>query len=66
LEVLLIGTCYVYLGKNDVPFDELFSLKQGKRSAGLAVPMLLVGYVTTMLSGDIYHAFSLIKTTALT
>jgi len=66
LEVLLIGTCYVYLGKNDVPFDELFSLKQGSALLAWLFPMLLVGYVTTMLSGDIYHAFSLIKTTALT
>lgn len=66
LEVLLIGTCYVYLGKNDVPFDELFSLKQGSVLLAWLFPMLLVGYVTTMLSGDIYHAFSLIKTTALT
>jgi len=66
LEVLLIGTCYVYLGKNDVPFDELFSLKQGSVLLAWLFPMLLVGYVTTMLSGDIYHAFSLIKTTAQT
>jgi len=66
LEVLLIGTCYVYLGKNGVPFDELFSLKQGSVLLAWLFPMLLVGYVTTMLSSDIYHAFSLIKTTALT
>lgn len=66
LEVLLIGTCYVYLGKNDVPFDEIFSLKQGSVLLVWLFPMLLVGYVTTMLSSDIYHAFSLIKITALT
>ncbi|MDD5268225.1 MAG: GGDEF domain-containing protein [Methylococcales bacterium] len=66
LEVLLIGTCYVYLGKNDVSFDELFSLKQGSVLLAWLFPMLLVGYVTTMLSGDIYQAFSLIKTTAQT
>jgi diguanylate cyclase (GGDEF)-like protein len=66
LEVLLIGACYVYLGQSSVPFDELFSLKQGSVLLAWLFPLLLVGYVTTMLSSDIYHAFSLIKTTALT
>ncbi|MDD5460392.1 MAG: GGDEF domain-containing protein [Methylococcales bacterium] len=66
LEVLLIGTCYIYLDKNVLPFDELISLKQGSVLLAWLFPMLLVGYVTTMLSNDIYRAFSLIKITALT
>ncbi|MDO9424673.1 MAG: GGDEF domain-containing protein [Methylobacter sp.] len=66
LEVLLIGSCYLYLGKNGIPSDEGFSLSQISVLLTWLFPMLLVGYITTMLSNDIYHAFSRIKTTAQT
>lgn len=66
LEVILIGSCYLYLGKSGVPSDEVFSLSQGGILLTWLFPMLLVGYITTMLSNDIYHAFSRIKTSAQT
>ena len=66
LEVLLIGACYVYLGKSDIPDSEVFSLSQSSILLTWLFPMLLVGYITTMLSNDIYHAFSRVKTTAQT
>lgn len=66
LEVVLIGTCYLYLSKSDLPSSEIFSLTQSSALLAWLFPMLLVGYVTTMLSSDIYHAFSRIKTTAQT
>jgi len=66
LEVGLIGACYLYLGKSGVPSDELFSLSQSSVLLAWLFPMLLVGYVTTMLSSDIYHAFSRIKTSSQT
>jgi diguanylate cyclase (GGDEF)-like protein len=66
LEVLLIGACYLYLGKNDLPGSEIFSLAHSSVLLAWLFPMLLVGYVTTMLSSDIYHAFSRIKTSAQT
>lgn len=66
LEVLLIGACYLYLGKSGVPSDEAFSLTQSSVLLAWLFPMLLVGYVTTMLSSDIYHAFSRLKTSAQT
>jgi len=66
LEVLLIGACYIYIGKIGLPSDEVFSLNQGSMLLTWLFPMLLVGYVTTMLSSDIYQAFSRIKITAQT
>jgi diguanylate cyclase (GGDEF)-like protein len=66
LEVALIGACYLYLGKSGLPNDEVFSLTQSSVLLAWLFPMLLVGYVTTMLSSDIYHVFSRIKTTAQT
>jgi diguanylate cyclase (GGDEF)-like protein len=66
LEVLLIGACYVFLGKSDMPGSELLSLDQSSTLLTWLFPMLLVGYITTMLSNDIYHAFSRIKTVAQT
>jgi diguanylate cyclase (GGDEF)-like protein len=66
LEVLLIGACYVYLDSSAVPVNELLSLHQGSVLLAWLFPMLLVGYVTTMLSSDIFNAFSHIKTTAQT
>lgn len=65
LEVILIGACYLYLGKSGIP-TEVFSLNQSSILLTWLFPMLLVGYITTMLSNDIYHAFSRIKTTAQT
>jgi diguanylate cyclase (GGDEF)-like protein len=66
LEVLLIGSCYVLLGKNGMPGNEVFSLTHSSVLLTWLFPMLLVGYITTMLSNDIYHAFSRIKTAAQT
>ncbi|MGR9013202.1 MAG: GGDEF domain-containing protein [Gammaproteobacteria bacterium] len=66
LEVILIGSCYLFLGKNGLANDEIFSLGQSSVLLTWLFPMLLVGYITTMLSNDIYHAFSRIKTTAQT
>lgn len=63
LEVILIGTCYVYLGQGS---GEIFSLHQSSTLLAWLFPMLLVGYITTMLANDIYHAFSRLKTTAQT
>ncbi|MGZ8183981.1 MAG: GGDEF domain-containing protein [Methylobacter sp.] len=65
LEVILIGACYLYLGKSSIP-SEAFSLSQSSVLLAWLFPMLLVGYITTMLSNDIYHAFSRIKTSAQT
>jgi len=66
LEVLLIGACYLYLGQSTMSGAEVFSLSQSSVLLTWLFPMLLVGYITTMLSNDIYHAFSRIKTTAQT
>ncbi len=66
LEVLLIGACYVYLGKDNPAGGELFSLSQSSLLLAWLFPMLLVGYITTMLSNDIYFAFSRIKTASQT
>jgi len=66
LEVVLIGACYLYLGKGGTPSDEIFTLSQSSVLLAWLFPMLLVGYVTTMLSSDIYHVFSRIKTTSQT
>lgn len=66
LEVLLIGACYVYLGYHGAPGGEVLSLSQSSVLLTWLFPMLLVGYITTMLSNDIYHAFSRIKTVAQT
>ncbi len=66
LEVLLIGSCYVYLSSSGAPNEEVFSLSQSSALLTWLFPMLLVGYITTMLSSDIYHAFSRIKTVAQT
>lgn len=66
LEVILIGACYLYLGKSSIPSSEVFSLNQSSVLLAWLFPMLLVGYITTMLSNDIYHAFNRIKTSAQT
>lgn len=65
LEVILIGTCYLYLGQDGV-HGEVFSLHHSSALLAWLFPMLLVGYITTMLANDIYHAFSRIKTAAQT
>jgi diguanylate cyclase (GGDEF)-like protein len=66
LEVGLIGACYLYLGKSGTPSDEIFTLSQSSVLLVWLFPMLLVGYVTTMLSSDIYHVFSRVKTSSQT
>lgn len=66
LEVLLIGASYLYLGRDGL-FLETFDLwRGGSALVTWLFPMLLVGYVTTMLANDIYLAFSRLKTDAQT
>lgn len=66
LEVGLVGACYLYLLQGDAPNVEAFSLSQGSALLAWLFPMLLVGYVTTMLANDIYQVFSRLKIIAQT
>jgi len=59
LQVLLIGACYVWLG-----YPASADWTTGVFTAGLAAqlaPLLLVAYITTMLSSDIRRALVQIK-----
>lgn len=59
LNVGLIATCYLFLGySTDISFLSIITV--GNFAADLA-PMLLVAYVTTMLSQDILHAMARLK-----
>ncbi len=59
LNVGLIAACYLFLGySTDVSF--LSTITAGNFAADLA-PMLLVAYITTMLSQDILNAMARIK-----
>lgn len=59
LQVGLIGACYLLLGyTTNVSFISIITA--GDFAAGLA-PMLLVAYITTMLSQDILNAMAKIK-----
>lgn len=66
LEVALVGSCYLYIGHEAVAEGQWLSLHHGSVLLAWLFPMLLVGYITTMLANDIYHAFSRIKTSAQT
>ncbi len=59
LNVGLIAACYLFLGRStDVSF--LSIITAGNFAAALA-PMLLVAYITTMLSQDILNAMARVK-----
>jgi len=60
LEVALIAACYVFLGYITVT-DEFFSMARLGDFMTQLAPMLLVAYITTMLSADIRNALSRIK-----
>lgn len=60
LEVALIAACYVWLGHAEIK-DSIFTLAYGAQLMGQLAPMLLVAYLTTMLSADIRYAISRIK-----
>jgi len=60
LEVALIAACYIYLGYSSTS-DSLFWLTNSGNFMTQLSPMLLVAYITTMLSADIRSALSRIK-----
>lgn len=56
LEMGLITMCFIWLGQ-PVRQDELLSLPFGVKLLAQISPMLLVAYITTMLSADIRSAY---------
>ena len=60
LEMALIAACYVLLGYSSTSDSLFWAYNLGGFMAQLA-PMLLVAYITTMLSADIRSALSRIK-----
>ena len=60
LEMGLIAACYVWLGYPDRQEDVL-SLPFGTKLLAQVSPMLLVAYITTMLSADIRSAYGHMK-----
>ncbi len=60
LEMTLIAVCYVWLGYPQQQ-DELLSLPFGTKLLAQISPMLLVAYITTMLSADIRRAYGHMK-----
>ena len=60
LEVALIAACYVFLGYSSTS-DSLFWVYNAGDFMTQLAPMLLVAYITTMLSADIRSALSRIK-----
>jgi diguanylate cyclase (GGDEF)-like protein len=59
LQMGLVATCYVFLGYSDAT-PELSVAYVGTLAAQLA-PMVLVAYITTMLSNDILNALARVK-----
>ncbi|MBI1965009.1 MAG: GGDEF domain-containing protein [Betaproteobacteria bacterium] len=59
LQVGLIGACYLFLGY--VTDDTFFSSVSAGNFAANIAPMLLVAYITTMLSQDILNAMAKIR-----
>jgi len=59
LQLGLVATCYVFLGASDVT-PTLTSAFVGTLAAQLA-PMMLIAYITTMLSADIVSALARVK-----
>jgi diguanylate cyclase (GGDEF)-like protein len=60
LEVALIAACYMFLGYT-TSLEEFFSMARFGDFMTQLAPMLLVAYITTMLSADIRSALSRIK-----
>jgi len=60
LEVGLIAACYMFLGYTN-SLEEFFSMASFGDFMTQIAPMLLVAYITTMLSADIRSALSRIK-----
>ncbi len=60
LEMALVVACYVFLGYSSTD-DSLFWLYNAGDFMSQLAPMLLVAYITTMLSADIRSALSRIK-----
>ena len=56
LEMALIAACYIWLGRPEEA-GEVLSLPFGTRLLAQISPMLLVAYITTMLSADIRAAY---------
>jgi diguanylate cyclase (GGDEF)-like protein len=55
LEVLLIAAIYFYLGRAN-NLESIFSIVEFGEMIVIFVPILLVGYVTTLLAADIQYA----------
>ena len=64
LEMVLIAACYVWLGYPPQAGD-LLSLPFGTKLLAQISPMLLVAYITTMLSADIRRAYGHMAKTAV-
>ena len=60
LEMALVVACYVFLGYSSTD-DSLFWIYNAGDFMSQLAPMLLVAYITTMLSADIRSALSRIK-----
>jgi diguanylate cyclase (GGDEF)-like protein len=60
LEMALIAACYVWLGYPK-QHEEVLSLPFGTKLLAQISPMLLVAYITTMLSADIRSAYGHMK-----
>lgn len=60
LEVALIAACYIFLGYSSTD-DSMFWINHAGDFMSQFAPMLLVAYITTMLSADIRTALSRIK-----
>ncbi len=58
LQLVLIAACYIWLG---YPQRNILLLPFGTALVAQITPMLLVGYITTMLSADIRRAFGHMK-----
>jgi diguanylate cyclase (GGDEF)-like protein len=65
LEMALIAACYIWLGYPQ-RHDDLFSLSFGAMLLAQIAPMVLVAYITTMLSADIRRAYGHMKVLAQT
>jgi diguanylate cyclase (GGDEF)-like protein len=58
LQLVLIAACYIWLG---YPQRNILSLPFGTALVAQITPMLLVAYITTMLSADIRRAYGHVK-----
>ncbi|MBM3359231.1 MAG: GGDEF domain-containing protein [Betaproteobacteria bacterium] len=61
LEMALITGCYIWLGYPQRAAVDPFSLQSGTVLVAQVAPMLLVAYITTMLSADIRRAYGHMK-----